>query len=115
MVLDGFLRPIVPEKEDVMEINHFPKKYIGCLFHVFIFIFLCNIAQAEQLSWVKRAGGTSSEQVEGIGLDDNNNIYVMGDFVGPSTFGEGDPHVTILTGDGATYDHYYQWPTLVPC
>ncbi len=57
-------------------------------------------AQARNLQWAKRAGGTSGETGFGIAVDGAGNSYVTGDFGGSATFGPGDPSQTVLTSAG---------------
>ncbi|MCX6647487.1 MAG: PKD domain-containing protein, partial [bacterium] len=61
-----------------------------------------NIAPAESgnLIWVKRAGGTSTDQGYGITTLSDNSTVVTGWFEGSATFGPGEPNQTVLTSAG---------------
>ena len=68
---------------------------------------LGNIAQAQQLSWVKKAGGTGSDVAlpQAIAVDGSGNSYVAGSFTGTATFGAGETNQTTLnTSSSGTWD-----------
>jgi hypothetical protein len=69
------------------------------------------------LRWVRRAGGTGSDQSVGIALDGAGNSYLTGFFNGTASFGQGQANQTALTTAGdrdmfvAQYDAsgFLQW------
>jgi hypothetical protein len=68
-----------------------------------LFSVLCNIAQAQQLNWVKQAGGADGGAGgSGIAVDSAGNSYVTGEFWGTVTFGAGAANETTLTSVGDT-------------
>lgn len=58
-------------------------------------MFLAKYDSEGELLWVNSAGGTSSDGGEGIIVDANGSIHVLGKFIGPITIGQGEgavPH-----------------------
>ncbi|WP_435355602.1 SBBP repeat-containing protein [Emticicia sp. SJ17W-69] len=49
-------------------------------------IFVAKYNKAGSLEWVQTAGGTDYEEVKGITIDANGNIYITGYFGGTTTF-----------------------------
>jgi hypothetical protein len=55
------------------------------------------------LAWAKSAGGTDVEDMgNGITSLSDNSAVITGTFVGPATFGAGEPNETVLTSDFST-------------
>jgi hypothetical protein len=52
--------------------------------------------QAQELDWVRSAGGPRWDQGRGIATDPSGNIYVVGEFVVRATFGAGEANETEL-------------------
>jgi hypothetical protein len=67
-------------------------------------IFVAKYNSSGALQWAKRAGGTSSDEGYGIGVDGSGNSYVTGYFDGSSTFGAGESNQTTLTAAGGGFD-----------
>jgi uncharacterized delta-60 repeat protein len=63
-------------------------------------IFIANFNQDGTLNWAKRAGGVYGDYGEGITTLSDNSTVVTGVFLGPATFGPGEPNQTILTSAG---------------
>ena len=60
-----------------------------------------NVAQAQDLSWAIRAGGTlGGESSNGIAVDDDGNAFVTGSFHNGAVFGAGDPNETTFANSG---------------
>ncbi|MGH8564958.1 MAG: SBBP repeat-containing protein, partial [Gammaproteobacteria bacterium] len=55
---------------------------------------------AQELVWARQAGGTSSDEARGIGVDGSGNSYVTGRFRDTATFGPGETNETMLTSAG---------------
>jgi hypothetical protein len=80
-------------------------------------IFVAQYDFTGALRWVRRAGGTGSDQSVGIGMDGAGNSYVTGFFNGTATFGQGQGNQTTLASAGdrdmfvAQYDAngFLQW------
>ncbi len=53
------------------------------------------------LDWAKRAGGTSTDFGNSIGVDGAGNSYVTGSFRGSATFGAGETNEITLTSAGS--------------
>jgi hypothetical protein len=60
-----------------------------------------TIANAQNLLWAKRAGGTYIDQGNSIALDSSGNSYVTGFFSLSATFAPGEANETTLTAAGA--------------
>ncbi len=60
-------------------------------------IFIARYNPDGTLAWVKRAGGTSYDEGNGITTLSDNSIVVTGQFYASATFGSGEPNQTILT------------------
>ena len=70
-------------------------------------IFVAKYNSDGTLAWAKQAGNTSGFGFDaglGIAIDSSGNSYVTGNFLGPATFGAGDPNETqfpsSVTGPG---------------
>jgi hypothetical protein len=57
-------------------------------------------AEANDLLWAKRAGGTADDEVFDIAVDGSGNSYVTGVFLGTAIFGPGETNETSLTSAG---------------
>ncbi len=77
-------------------------------------IYAARLDASGQWLWASRAGGTSSEEGYGIGVDNAGNVYITGRFSGTADFyvntlnsaGSDDIYVAKLDADG-----YFQWAT----
>ncbi len=54
------------------------------------------LSQTPQWQWVKKAGGSGTDNGRSISVDGNGNLYVTGQFTGTATFG-----TTTLTSSGS--------------
>jgi uncharacterized protein (AIM24 family) len=50
-------------------------------------IFVAKYSSSGTLQWVQSAGGTSSDDANGIAIDASGNVYITGYFYGTATFG----------------------------
>jgi hypothetical protein len=75
--------------------NHLRLMVLGVI--LLMFPVLGNIAQAQQLSWVKQAGGTNQDIQTGFAVDGSGNIYLTGSFQDTATFGEGGNQKTLIS------------------
>ena len=64
-------------------------------------VFLQKLDQSGNFTWVKTFGSANSEMGRSIDVDVNGNIYITGDFMGPTDFDPG-AGTTILTSNGGT-------------
>ena len=62
-------------------------------------IFVAKYDSAGLLQWVRRAGGTGSDQGISIAVD-GSDIYLTGFFNGTATFGQGQTNQTTLNSAG---------------
>ena len=75
--------------------NHRRLMVLGVI--LLMFPVLGNIAQAQQLSWVKQAGGTNQDIQTGFAVDGSGNIYLTGSFQDTATFGEEGNQKTLIS------------------
>ena len=63
-------------------------------------IFVAKYDSAGVLQWVRRAGGTGSDQGVGIAVDGSGHSYLTGFFSGTATFAQGQANQTTLVSAG---------------
>ena len=66
-------------------------------------VFVARYRPDGTLDWAQRAGGTSSDDGNGVAVDASGAATVTGSFQGSATFGTGDDTVTV-TSSGSTID-----------
>ncbi|HKL52884.1 MAG TPA: hypothetical protein VJ902_02920, partial [Wenzhouxiangellaceae bacterium] len=60
-------------------------------------IFIARVSQAGQLIWLRSAGGQFQDQVNGLTLDDGNNVYIVGTFSDSISLGSNSLNSSGLT------------------
>ncbi len=76
------------------------------------FLALCCEAQAQNLIWAKRAGGSGSDQGHASAVDSAGNSYAAGIFFSSATFGLGEANQTTLSPSGSFIAKYSPRGTL---
>jgi uncharacterized delta-60 repeat protein len=71
-------------------------------------IFIARYNPDGSLAWVKRAGGISNEESQGITALSNDSTVITGVFVDSATFGLGEPNQTVLIASGSD-DIFIAW------
>ncbi|MCB9069668.1 MAG: SBBP repeat-containing protein [Calditrichae bacterium] len=76
------------------------KKNLFCWLMLLFTLLTVIPAAAQDLLWVKSAGGSGNDYGNSIAVDDNGNSYVTGYFRNTATFGTGETNETILVSAG---------------
>jgi len=63
-------------------------------------IFICKYSNSGDLLWAYNAGGDYDDAGSGLSIDDDDNIFVVGNFKGSAVFGAGGNALTISSAGG---------------
>ena len=97
-----------------MFIRQLTLRYLVCLLIFLAFTLALTVsAEAQDLLWTKRAGGSGEDYGRGIAVLSDGSCLVTGSFSGTATFGPGEPGQTVFTSAGG-YDIFVARYSLTP-